>query len=110
MEYFDVKDFSKLIEAVKSKLAELNINIVEEENSVHYIKNFEENLEKNKIEEEKIENLTNIIQDGDVEYDLDEIRREKAMTEKEKKEREEKSILMRKNIIKNLKMRKMKNN
>ena len=110
MEYFDVKDFSKLIEAVKSKLAELNINIVEEENSVHYIKNFEENVEKNKIEEEKIENLTNIIQDGDVEYDLDEIRREKAMTEKEKKEREEKSILMRKNIIKNLKMRKMKNN
>ena len=32
------------------------------------------------------------------------------MTEKEKKEREEKLILMRKNIIKNLKMRKMKNN
>ena len=110
MEYFDDKDFSKLITAVKSKLEELNINIDEEEKSVHYITNFKENGEKNNIKEEKIENLTNIIQVGDVEYDLDEIRREKAMTEKEKKEREEKLILMRKNIIKNLKKRKMKNN
>ena len=110
MEYFDVKDFSKLITAVKSKLGELNINIDEEENSVHYIKNLEESGEKNKIGGEKTENLANIIQEGDVEYDLDEIRREKAMTEKEKKEREEKIILMRKNIIKNLKLRKNKNN
>ena len=109
MEYFDGKNFLKLITAVESKLEKLGIKNNEEDNDSHKIQNEIHYEKKNKVKEEKISNLDSDIQVGDVILDLDQIRREKAMTEEEKRERDRRALLNRKNYIKSLRMRKMKN-
>ena len=104
MDYFSNKNFSKLITAVKLKLEKLGIKNNEENNHSHKAQKVQ-----NKIYEEKISNLDSDIQVGDVILDLDVIRREKALTEKEKKEREKQAFLKRKKYIEDLKKRKMNN-
>lgn len=103
-EYFNGRDFSKLIKAVKLKLKD--IELIKEASMRNQIHNIIQSEDNNVGENEENLNLLSYIRVGDITLNLSTIRRESSMTEKEKKERDEEYLLKRKSIIKNLKKRK----